>query len=151
MIMEEEKIHASVIRRIVAYTIDVIISGFLMTPLLIWFTRGLFSDQSGIYLLGYAQFFLLGILLIRMVYLIIGWISKKGTIGCRVTHIKVTRVQETHLTITTSLLRYIGLLLCELLLGLGCITIFFTLHHQCLHDLIAKTIVIENQTPYSQN
>jgi uncharacterized RDD family membrane protein YckC len=134
--------YASALRRLVAYTIDLIVSSLLTTPLFIWYGKGLFSDQSGLYLLGYSTYLLMGVLLMRLLYLGIGWHYQSKTIGCLLMRIRVVTMKEERISFRRAFIRYIGLLVSILFFGIGCLPIFFTTHHQCLHDLLAKTIVL---------
>jgi uncharacterized RDD family membrane protein YckC len=134
-------IYARFSKRLLAYVIDMIVSLILMLPLLLWYARGLFSDQSGTYLLGYGIFLFGGICSIRMLYLVVGWSILQGTVGCFITRIRVVTVQGKPVTFWVALARYLGLLVSTMLFGLGWIPIFLTSKHQGIHDLIASTVV----------
>jgi len=134
--------YASVPRRFGAYLIDHMVTTLLMTPLLVWYAKGLFGERSGVYLLGYATFFFIGIVLLRMAYLILCWHTTRGTVGCRILHIVVHSKEGEPLSICRSFIRFLGLGLSTLLFGLGWLPMLFTRKHQGIHDLIASTVVV---------
>lgn len=143
--MEYEYTSASLLRRMAAYLVDHLVTTILMLPLIIWYARGLFSDQSGLYLLGYSLYMVLGMFVIRFLYLAIGWHLQRGTIGCRLVRIRVTTVEGDRLTIGRSCVRYLGLLVSTALFGLGWITILLTPKRQAIHDYLASTIVLDRR------
>jgi uncharacterized RDD family membrane protein YckC len=140
--MEEKIGYASAVRRLVAYLIDAFVSLVMMLPLFIWYAMGLFGEKSGLYLLGYGVYLFFGMSCIRTLYLSIGWHIKSGTIGCKLTQISVTSLKGNPSTLFYSFIRYLGLILSTAFLGLGCVSILFTAHHQGIHDLMANTIVV---------
>ena len=140
--MESNISYASCFRRFGAYLLDHVATTILMLPLLIWYGRGLFSEQSGIYLLGYGIHLILGVCSIRALYLIIGWSTKGGTIGCRLLQIQILSNNGARVTPGRSATRYLALLVSTALFGLGWITIPLTRRRQSVHDFLAATIVV---------
>ncbi len=137
--------YASFLRRMGAYLIDLLVSLLFMLPLFIWYGRGLFSDQSGLYLLGYSLYLVLGIFVIRLLYLVIGWSTLRGTLGCRAMRIIVLTTAGTRLSVGRSCIRYLALLVSAALFGMGWITILLTPRRQAIHDYLASTIVLDRR------
>jgi uncharacterized RDD family membrane protein YckC len=133
-------------RRLVAYLIDQVITTTLMLPILIWYTRGLFSEASGIYLLAYSAPVLIIWLLIRTLYLSILFSTTCATLGCFIMGIRIRSVEGKRLGYGRSLLRCIGLLICTGTLGLAYLTAFFTERHQGLQDVISRSVVVEKNS-----
>lgn len=134
--------YASLRRRFAAYLIDSILTSLLMTPLVLWYLKGLFSEASGIYLLAYSGPVLFLLMLIRLTYLTVLWSKRFGTIGCHLLSISVYTLQGNKLSYARAFLRYLMLFFSTCLLGLGWIPILFTEKRQALCDLGAKTVVM---------
>lgn len=122
-----------------------VICMIIMLPLIIWYGRGLFSDQSGTYLLGYSTYFLFGLMAIRATYLIIGWSTRTGTLGCLAMQIKVTTLLGERISAGRAGIRYLALLVSTALFALGWITILLTPKRQAVHDYLAGTIVVDRR------
>lgn len=137
--------YASPLRRLAAYLIDILVSMILKLPLLIWYGKGLFSDESGIYLLGYGSYLFGAMLMIRMGYLVIGWSTRFGTIGCRACGIRIGDIGGSRLSFARSFARYWALVLSSLTLGAGCLPLWFTKRRQTLYDLLAASVVVRTQ------
>ncbi len=134
--------YASLGRRFAAYLIDSILTALLMTPLVLWYLKGLFSEASGIYLLAYSGPVLFLLILIRLLYLSVLWATKFGTVGCHLLSIHVCTLHGEKLSYGRALLRYLVLFCSTCLLGLGWISILFTQKRQALCDLGARTVVL---------
>jgi uncharacterized RDD family membrane protein YckC len=145
IMIENGPAYASFLRRMGAYLIDLLFCVLLLLPLFIWYGRGLFSDKSGLYLLGYSLYLVLGIFLIRLLYLVIGWSTAKGTIGCRAMRIMVVTTDSSRLSVGRSCIRYLALLVSAALFGMGWITILLTPRRQAIHDYLASTIVLDRR------
>lgn len=140
--MKKEYPYASLARRFAAYVIDHLLTALLMTPLFLWYLKGLFSEASGIYLLAYSGPVLFLLMLIRSLYLSVLWSTRFGTIGCHLLSISVCTLQGNKLSYARALLRHLILFFSTCLLGLGWISILFTEKRQALCDLGAKTVVV---------
>jgi len=68
--------------------------------------------------------------------------KNQGTVGKLILKIKVVDQQGEAITFGKATLRHLGRILSMLTFLIGFIIIFFTKKQQCLHDLIAKTLVI---------
>nr|WP_319474602.1 RDD family protein [uncultured Sphaerochaeta sp.] len=140
--MEQINHYASLSRRFAAYLIDHLLTALLMSPLILWYLKGLFSEASGIYLLAYSGPVLFLLILIRLIYLSVLWTTRFGTIGCHLLSICVCTSQGNKPSYAKTLLRYLVLFCSTCLLGLGWISILFTEKRQALCDLGAKTVVM---------
>lgn len=58
--------------------------------------------------------------------------------------IRIVKVDGSALNVTDALLRYVGYLLNDVLLGIGWLWAFMDKDHQGLHDKIAKTYVVRS-------
>jgi len=123
------------------YVIDLLITWLLMMPVFIWYCSGLFGEQSGVFLLGWSRYVFFGWLLLRWLYLGIGWSLPKGTPGSRITKLSVRTNSGGRLPLSRSLIRSAG----YLLLVIGWIPALFTKRRQTLHDLIAGSLVLSER------
>ncbi len=133
----EETHRASLKRRFASYIIDLLILFTAWLPVFIWFVRGLFSDQSGIFLLGYSTLIVYGFTLFRFLYLSLLW-RFDGTVAERLVHIRVTGRDGRGLSLPRCLLRALTLPLDTLTLGL----VFLIPPHSGLHDRISGSEVV---------
>ena len=129
-------------RRFGAFLVDQMLIIMIMLPGFFWYARGLFSDQSGIYLLGYGPWWFVTWFLVSLLYHIIGWITRGGTVGCRAFGIAVRTTTGKQISWIRALVR---LLICYISFGIGWIPYWFTEPHQNVHDLAARTIVIRTE------
>ncbi len=136
--------YAPLYKRVLAYLLDVLIVFLLLTPLWIWFIRGLLGPQSGGYLLGYSMFLPLIWTGARCFYLVLFWFHRGATIGMNTTKIKVTSIEGEELQLRKAILRYIGFFVSTLPYGAGFLVALFTKRKQGLQDLIAGTVVIDS-------
>lgn len=82
----------------------------------------------------------------KFVYNIIAETSKtQGTIGKKLIDIKVTDDYGARLSFSTGIARNLSKILSNLTLGFGYIYCFFNKKQQCLHDIIAGTLVIKDR------
>ena len=83
--------------------------------------------------------------LISLVYFIGLWSSNGGgqTIGMRVLKLKVIKTDGSELTLVQSLIRYVGLIISAIPLGIGLIWAAFDAEKQGWHDKIAGTYVVK--------
>lgn len=86
------------------------------------------------------------IFLSKFLYNIIGEISKtQGTIGKKLMDIKVADEYGVRLTFSTALIRNLCKIISNVSFGIGYIICFFNKKQQCLHDMIAGTLVIKDR------
>jgi len=84
-----------------------------------------------------------------LVYFIGLWVWRGQTLGQMATRIKVVRADGRPMDLGVATLRFVGLLVCGLTLGIGFLFIVFDERKRGLHDRIAGTYVIplrEEQT-----
>lgn len=82
----------------------------------------------------------------KFVYNITAEISKaQGTIGKKLMEIKVTDDNGTRLIFGTAVARNVSKIVSNVTLGFGYIYCFFNKKQQCLHDVIAGTLVIKDR------
>ena len=129
-------------RRLIAYLTDHVITTALMLPILIWYMQGLFSEASGIYLLGYSAPVLIIWMVVRTLYLSILFSMTSATVGCYLAGIRVRTPAGDRLPYGRSLLRCIGLFVCTCTLGAAYISAWWTEKHQGVQDLISSSVVV---------
>lgn len=82
----------------------------------------------------------------KFLYNIIGETSKtQGTIGKKMMDIKVTDDYGIKLTLGTALVRNVSKIVCNVTLGLGYLYCFLNKKKQCLHDVIAGTLIVKDR------
>lgn len=133
--------YASLVRRFAAYVIDHAITALLMTPLALWYLKGLFSEASGIYLLAYSGPILFLLMLIRSLYLTVLWSTRFGTVGCHLLSIRVCTLHGDKPSYPRALLRHL-ILFFSTCCWASMISILFTEKRQALCDIGAKTVVV---------
>lgn len=118
-------------RRTGAYIIDAIVLGIIGAVL-------------GAVLYGGDQFRSGGLnFLVSIVYFIGFWTYWNGqTIGDRVLGFRVVKTDGSALTLTTAIIRYIGLIIAFLVVFIGVIWVAFDPQKQGWHDKIAGTYVV---------
>ncbi|MGM0432801.1 MAG: RDD family protein [Spirochaetota bacterium] len=134
--------YAGFFTRTLAFWIDFVFCVLLMTPVWWWFIVGLTGEHSGVFLLGWSKIVLAGWLLLRWLYLSVGWSTRLGTLGGRLVSIEVAASSGTRLSFLRSLLRCFALLLSWSVFGLGWLPMLFSHRHRALHDWIAGTDVV---------
>ena len=77
-----------------------------------------------------------------LVYFIGLWVWRGQTLGQMATRIKVVRADGQPMDLGVATLRFVGLLVCGLTLGIGFLFIVFDERKRGLHDRIAGTYVI---------
>jgi uncharacterized RDD family membrane protein YckC len=137
--MEESKKFKIPIKRLLAYLIDVIILAIPLT------------------LIAYLS---LGNIWTRIITIVSYWLyfafmessNKQGSLGKIILKIKVVNEEGNAISFGKATIRHIGKILSGLALLIGFIMVFFTKKQQCLHDIIAKTLVInKNDNIVSDN
>jgi uncharacterized RDD family membrane protein YckC len=151
----EEDRYAGFISRLVAFMIDVFI--ILIVNALLNFTIRMLFGFFGLDNLKVVEDFSIsrvadGLALIfpfflQAVYFVGGWAVFGRTIGMSLVGI---RVEETHrpgdVTFVRAFLRYIGIYLSLIPLGLGIIWVLFDKKHQGWHDKLGNTYVVYSRT-----
>ncbi len=128
--MKDSTILSMALKRFFAYFIDVFI---LFIP---------------ITLVAYLGF---GLVLTRLITIVVFWLyfalmessKRQGTLGKNILKIKVVNEQGNVISFGKATIRHLGKILSGLIFLIGFIMMFFTKKQQCLHDLIAKTLVIK--------
>ncbi len=94
---------------------------------------------------GKRDFFLIIAIasLITMLYMIGMWVWQGQTLGKMVTGIKIIRTDSSPLTFSYAVTRFLGLILCIAMLGIGFLWIIFDSRKQGIHDKIADTYVVK--------
>ena len=68
--------------RLVASIIDLVVTGVILTPLWVWYFRGLFGPESGLYVLGYGTYVVFPIcLVVPFLYCTAFWTWRGQTPG----------------------------------------------------------------------
>jgi uncharacterized RDD family membrane protein YckC len=143
-------------KRVAALLIDKLILGFgamiILIPIFIMFGLGIAFNSDNMNMEDNAGFILAFIgaymMLICFVF-IMDWLyfalleSKKGaTLGKMVLNIKVTDMNGNPVSFGRASGRYFGKILSGLTLGIGYIIAGFSQQKQALHDILAKTLVV---------
>jgi uncharacterized RDD family membrane protein YckC len=85
--------------------------------------------------------------LVTVAYSVVFWAWRGQTPGKIVMNIKVLRGDGSNITIGYALLRYLGYIVCGLMLGTGFLWIAFDSRKQGIHDKIADTVVVKLPEP----
>ncbi len=134
-------------QRLAAFVIDSAIVSFVvrvMFPVMgwdVWNTQRfwlLFPLLAGSYLLS---------ALLTVIYHAGFWTWRGQTPGMMLLNIKVLRGNGAPIDFGYALLRYIGYIVCGLMLGLGFLWIVFDARKQGIHDKIADTVVVKLPEP----
>jgi uncharacterized RDD family membrane protein YckC len=151
----EEDRYAGFVSRVIAFMIDVFI--ILIVNALLNFTIRMLFGFFGLDNLKIVSDFsvsrladglaLLFPFILQAVYFIGGWAIFGRTIGMSLAGI---RVEETHrpgdVTFTRAILRYAGMYLSILALGLGILWVLIDRKHQGWHDKLGNTLVVYSRT-----
>jgi len=70
-------------------------------------------------------------------------LSNGGTLGKKLLHIRIVCIDGSEFSIPSSILRYIVNTITMQLCFLLAVVLFFTTYRQALHDLLVKTIVVD--------
>lgn len=81
--------------------------------------------------------------LLGLVYVIGMWAARGQTLGKMAMGVRIIKTDGTPVTFGTAVLRYIGYLVSELILGIGFLMIAWDARKQGLHDKIAGTYVVK--------
>ena len=140
-------------RRLAAFAIDVLIlsltfrilspvGGFGLTFWDVgnnWFLIPLFAVSS------------LVSAVVAVAYAVAFWTLRGQTPGMMILGMKVLRGDGTSVTLGYALLRYLGYIICAMMLGTGFLWIAFDQRKQGIHDKIADTVVVKLPQPARTN
>ncbi len=133
-------------RRFAAFFIDAII--ILIVRVLIPFEGFFFwNNQPAWYFVPLIAISNLVFMLVTVAYSVVFWAWRGQTLGKMVMNIKVLRGDGSNITIGYALLRYLGYIVCVLMLGAGFLWIAFDSRKQGIHDKIADTVVVKLPEP----
>jgi uncharacterized RDD family membrane protein YckC len=134
---------AGCIRRVLAFLIDSLITLMVMIPFWIWYFIGLFSDESGNYLLGYSILIPICFALIQWLYFALSWRFSGWTLGMRLVSIKLVSLKDgKNLSFLWGTLRYLGMILSAGFYGIGFLMCLFSPKRLSLQDLMAQSYMI---------
>jgi len=134
---------ASFDQRLMASVIDYFL--LLICYVVVVLLAYLFVDQK-MFRIGTALFLLILVPVAKIVYSSIAEASiKQATIGKRLMDIKVTDLNGSRLTLGNSIGRNLGKIISNATLGIGYLFCFLNKKQQCLHDLIANTLVTKQR------
>jgi uncharacterized RDD family membrane protein YckC len=131
-------------RRFAAFFIDAIILGMIIRVL---FPFSFWNVRNAWYLIPIVAISNLVSTAITVAYSVIFWAWRGQTLGKMVMNIKVLRVDGSNITPGYALLRYLGYVVCFLIVGLGFLWIPFDSRKQGIHDKIADTVVVKLPEP----
>lgn len=132
----------TILRRLVAYLIDLLISLLLLTPFWVWYLTGLFSEDSGIYLLGYGLLIPVLWLLVRFLLACILPLLIRGSVGFRIMGLELRDRHGRSARFVTYVLHLLFLPVEYLSLGIGALLCLFRTDGRMLHDLLSGTSVV---------
>ena len=134
---------ASFDQRLMAWAIDVFLIATLYAVLI--FLSFLFLQQQTVrvvFLVGMAVL----IPLTKLIYNIFADASKnQGTIGKKLMDIKVSDLNGQRVNLSTSLIRNLAKIISTITFGIGYVYSFFNKKQQCLHDVMAGTLVMKDR------
>lgn len=134
---------ASFDQRLMASAIDYFLL-LIIYVVVVLFTY-VFVDQK-MFRIGTAVFFLMLVPVAKMIYATVAEASvKQATIGKRLMDIKVVDMLGNRLSIGASFARNIAKIISTLPLFIGYFYSFLNKKQQCLHDVIADTLVIKQR------
>ena len=134
---------ASFDQRLMASAIDyfLLMVCYVIIVLLLY----IFVDQK-MFRIGTALIFLVLVPVAKIIYSIIAEASiKQATIGKRLMDIKVGDTYGNRLDLATSFVRNIAKIISTLPLFIGYLYCFLNKKQQCLHDVIANTLVVKQR------
>lgn len=136
--------------RICSYLIDLCFSALLLTPLWIWFFRGLFGPQSGTYLLGYSLLLPFIWVIVRTVYLLFTWYFFSASPAMLLLRLSIiSSGKESRISLGQVLLRLTGFLLTVLSFGAAFLPALCSQKRRSLMDYMSGTEVIRKEAKYS--
>jgi len=137
---------ASFRSRALAFVVDsLLISAVLVAPSYWASTVSVRSGQSVVLDLGFGGLLSFGIAVLY--FSLATYLGKGATIGKRLFGIRVVSLVHDHLSLWHCFERCLGYAASSLEVGFGFLQYFNHPNHQTVHDRIAETIVIVNQSP----
>jgi uncharacterized RDD family membrane protein YckC len=136
-------------RRFAAFVTDALILGIALRILFPFGALGFtFWDigNSWFFIPILAVSYLFSILVV-VAYSVTFWTLRGQTPGMMILGMKVLRGDGTSVTLGYALLRYLGYIICTLMLGTGFLWIVFDPRKQGIHDKIADTVVVKLPRP----
>jgi len=134
---------AGCIRRFIAYVLDSLITLLALTPFWIWFFSGLFSEKSGIYLLGYSALIPLLWGLFQFFYFSLCWSINGQTVGMKALSIRLlSSSDDGRIPFLRSTVRCLGMLITLATFGLGFLLCLVTRDKRTVQDYAAGTYMI---------
>ena len=131
--------------RALAFVVDsLLISAVLVAPSFWASTVALRSGQSGVLNLEFGGLLSVGITVLY--FSLATYLGKGATIGKRLFGIRVVSLVHDHLSLWHCFERCLGYAASSLEAGFGFLQYFNHPNHQTVHDRIAETIVIVNQS-----
>ncbi len=136
--------------RLAAFVIDGFIVGFVVRVMFpiewnFWDIRRFWL----FFFLGATYYFLSALL--TVVYHAAFWTWRGQTPGMMLLNIKVLRGDGSRISFGYALLRYVGYIVCGLMLGIGFLWIIWDARKQGIHDKIADTVVVKLPEPVRTN
>lgn len=128
--------------RLIAFIIDLVITGVILTPLWVWYYSGLFGPESGLYVLAYGMYVSLICGLVHFLYCVGFWTWRGQTPGKMAVRIRIIRTSGAPLGFGRAALRYLGYIVCFYTIYIGFIVVAFHKQKKGLHDIIAGTCVV---------
>ncbi len=134
---------ASFDQRLMAWAIDFFLIATLYAVLI--FLSFLFLHQQSVRVVLLGGMAVL-VPLTKLIYNVFADASKtQGTIGKKLMDIKVSDLNGRRVNLSTSLLRNLAKIISTITLGIGYIYSFFNKKQQCLHDVVAGTLVMKDR------
>ncbi len=81
--------------------------------------------------------------LVGVFYFVFFWSWRGQTLGKMILNIKVLKADGTRITISDSVIRFLGYIICVMTLGIGFLVLAFDERRQGLHDKMALTVVVK--------
>jgi uncharacterized RDD family membrane protein YckC len=130
-------------RRFAAFVIDAVIVSLLIRVLLPYHDLSIWNLDSRWYIIPVFALSNLIATAITIVYSVVFLAWRGQTLGKMVMNIKVLRGDGSNISAGYALLRYLGYIICGLMLGIGFLWIIFDPRKQGIHDKIADTVVVK--------
>ncbi|RJO62715.1 MAG: RDD family protein [Dehalococcoidia bacterium] len=132
-------------RRFAAFFIDALILSLVVRVLFPF--QSFWNLQNAWFFIFLAAISNLASTAITVAYTVGFWVWRGQTLGKMVMNIKVLRGDGSNITIGYALLRYLGYIVCGLMLGIGFLWIALDARKQGIHDKIADTVVVKLPEP----
>ena len=139
--------YASFWRRFAAFFIDAVILSLVMRVLIPFHDFYFWNIEKAWYFVPLVAVSNMVSLAITVAYSVVFWAWRGQTPGKMVMNIKVLRGDGSSITFGYALLRYLGYIICFLMLGTGFLWIAFDARKQGIHDKIADTVVVKLPEP----